>query len=164
MFYSRCQRSAYFDPVPDLGRMIVFIDGENIVFRFQAMLKKGAEKREGIKHIEDIFVWHTNSVDPRFNIVLKAIYYTTVVGDTPKIEEIAKTIKASSFKQYSPEDIPLSKRLPNRLTPVIFKKGKNQRNTKGLDIQMTVDILTNIYQNNIDVVYLVQETGIMFRL
>lgn len=40
----------------------------------------------------------------------------------------------------------------------MFSKPKN-RSGKGVDIQTTVDVLTNVYQNNLDAVYLVSGDG-----
>jgi len=35
-------------PAPPLGRMMAFIDGENLLFRYQEMLKKGMIPRDDI--------------------------------------------------------------------------------------------------------------------
>jgi hypothetical protein len=37
-------------PVPGLGRMMVFVDGENMVCRFQDMLNKGKTPRPSLVH------------------------------------------------------------------------------------------------------------------
>ena len=44
------------------------------------------------------------------------------------------------------------------LYPKVFRKQKN-RSGKGVDIQMSVDILSNTYQNNLDTVYLMSGDG-----
>lgn len=45
------------------------------------------------------------------------------------------------------------------LYPKVFHKNKKERKSKGVDIQMTIDILTHVFQNNLDVVYLVSGDG-----
>lgn len=45
------------------------------------------------------------------------------------------------------------------LSPRVFKKPKKNVSGKGVDIQMTVDILTHTFQNNIDVIYLLSGDG-----
>ena len=37
-------------PMPNLGRMMVFVDGENLVKRFEAMLKDGRTIGNGVAH------------------------------------------------------------------------------------------------------------------
>jgi uncharacterized protein (TIGR00288 family) len=51
-----------------------------------------------------------------------------------------------------------SDQIPSNLYPKVFRKYKNKK-AKGVDIQMTVDILTHVYQNNLEVVYLVSGNG-----
>ena len=40
------------------------------------------------------------------------------------------------------------------MTSYILKKQNKAQKSKGIDIQLTVDILVNAYQNNLDTVYL----------
>lgn len=66
--------------MPQLDRMMIFIDGENLVFRYQAMLKEGyvpANKR--VEHELDVFVWN-KSMPPRMGNykILRSTYYVTV--------------------------------------------------------------------------------------
>jgi len=41
----------------------------------------------------------------------------------------------------------------------LFSKKKKEAKSKGVDIQMTVDILSQIYLDNIDTVYLIAGDG-----
>ena len=41
----------------------------------------------------------------------------------------------------------------------VLKKVRTARGGKGVDIQLTVDVLSNTYQNNLDVVYLISGDG-----
>jgi len=154
------EHNEYFrEPLPSLGRMMVFIDGENLVFRYESMIKDDAEPSTLIDYEPKTFVWRANSIKPELNTILRANYYTYVTGDDNKVNEIKTKIKNLNFHNYSTQYHNISvKQLPNNLTPVVFKKTKGEK-AKGVDIQMSVDILTHVFRNNIDIVYLVSGDG-----
>ena len=135
-------------------RMMVFIDGENITMRYQDSIKKGLKPKGNVIHEKDTFVWEPNfTLNVGKHEIIRAIYYTYAVGDQGKIEEINRNIKSTEFfkNPYS--------HLPNFLYPCIFKKENRNRSGKGVDIQMTVDILNHVYNNNLDTVYLMSGDG-----
>lgn len=141
-------------PTPAYKRMMIFIDGENIVFNFQALKKDLPITNEGILHEPDTFVWHHDTIkDPYQFEILRATYYTYVVGDDNKCKNINNRIKNLTFSKDS------NSALPNNIRPCVFKKNKQGTKTKGVDIKMTVDILSNVYHNNLDVVCLVAGDG-----
>lgn len=145
-------------PLPPLGRMMVFIDGENLVTRYQAMLDEGWSPRAGgTAHEKDVIVWEPNSIFVGLHVVLRATYYTYVQGSPDNMEAVAARIKELTFGNYHPPGTHFG-HLPNSLTPCIFNKPKN-RKAKGVDIQLTVDILTHAYQDNCDTIYLMSGDG-----
>lgn len=139
--------------MPSFGRMMVFVDGENIVFRYQSMIKKGFKPKNSVKHVPDVYVWCPNTVEPGLNEIIRTTYYTYVVGDDKRFLDMQTDLKSLTFNSHS------DSRMPNNLYPCIFKKSKRSAKSKGVDIQMTVDILSNVYKNNIDTVYLVSGDG-----
>lgn len=137
-----------------LRRLMVFADGENMVFNYQSTLKNGDEKPSlGVLHLEDTYVWHPHSFDFTGYEVIRFIYYTFSVGDDAKIEEIKSQIKNLT---YSKDRHSI---LPPYLRPSVFKKSKQGKKSKGVDIQMTVDILSNVYYDNVDTVLLITGDG-----
>jgi uncharacterized protein (TIGR00288 family) len=42
---------------------------------------------------------------------------------------------------------------------LVLKRTKNQEKSKGIDVQMSVDILVNAYINNLDTVYIITGDG-----
>ncbi|MBT9567166.1 MAG: NYN domain-containing protein [Thiobacillus sp.] len=145
-------------PVPSLGRMMVFIDGENLVARYQSMVESGRRPLDYVRHRKDTYVWSFLSVEPKLNVVSRATYYTYAIGSADLIDEIASEIQAQNFQQYSIPGGHFTSWLLQTLYPRVFSKPKN-RSGKGVDIQMTVDVLANVYQNNLDTVYLVSGDG-----
>ena len=141
-------------PMPSFRRMMVFIDGENIVMNYQKLLDERSSPKDSVKHLQDVYVWEENSIiNPGLHNIIRAHYYTYAIGSEEKIHEIENEIKKLWYQnnQYSS--------LPQHLYPIIFKKAKKEAQTKGVDIQMTIDILSQIYQDNIDTVYLVAGDG-----
>lgn len=146
------------DPMPSLGRMMAFIDGENMVARYQAMLDAGQKPNDHVKHVRDVYVWVPSVVWPALNVVIRATYYTYVVGSEEAVLGTSEQIRSMTFNQYSVPGQAATSRLIYTLTPRVFSKPKN-RSGKGVDIQMTVDILSNIYQGNVESVLLVSGDG-----
>lgn len=146
------------DPVPSLGRMMVFVDGENLVARFQAMTESGRMPLADVKHKRDTYVWSIPTVQPGLNVVSRATYYTYAVGSGNVVDEVATELQSLRFQQYTVCGENFTSQLVQTLYPRVFSKPKN-RSGKGVDIQMTVDVLTNVYQNNLDTVYLVSGDG-----
>jgi uncharacterized LabA/DUF88 family protein len=141
-------------PMPSFRRMMVFIDGENIVFGYQKLLDKDHSPKDSVKHLNDVYVWEENSIiTPGLHDIIRANYYTYATGSEEKINNIKKEIRSLSYRKNS------SSPLPNYLYPIVFKKAKKEAQSKGVDIQMTVDILSQIYLDNIDTVYLIAGDG-----
>jgi uncharacterized LabA/DUF88 family protein len=138
--------------------MMVFIDGENLVARYQAMIDEGWRPgREGVIHEPDLFVWEPNTVFAGLNVAIRATYYTYVQGAPDAVMGASERIKALTFRNYNQPGANFWQ-LPDRLTPRVFQKTKG-RKAKGVDIQITVDILTHAYQDNCDVIYLMSGDG-----
>lgn len=138
--------------------MMVFVDGENLVTRYQAMLDEGwTPRQEGVTFDKDVLVWEPNSVFMGLHVVLRATYYTYVQGSPESVAGVAQKIKDLNFCNYRPAGTSFG-HLPNTLTPCVFSKPKG-RKAKGVDIQLTVDILTHAYQDNCDTIYLMSGDG-----
>ena len=139
-----------------MARMMVFIDGENIVARFQTMRDEGwipKDEPGQVQSQEDVYVWHPYTFDSGTHSVIRATYYTYIVGSDERVTEAERLLKRLGFQSS------LATQRPTTLYPRVFKKPKRAARAKGVDIQMTVDILTHTYQNNLDVVCLVSGDG-----
>lgn len=135
------------------GRIMYFIDGENLVFRYQALLETGLTPDSRVAHERDAYVWSTNIWLPGNHRVIRAYYYTSVTGDDTKVNRVTHAIKQLGLLLSVPEGN------ARTLYPVVFKKPRKSAKSKGVDIQMTVDILTHVYQDNLDTVCLFSGDG-----
>lgn len=145
-------------PLPPLRRAMVFIDGENLVLRYEEMKASGRIPTDGVHQVSSVFVWHPGTWMPPNHAVLRATYYTYVQGDEVKVEDTSEALRSLTFQQYRPLTQPHLVAGITNLYPKVYKKGKGKK-AKGVDIQMTVDILSNVYQDNIDSVYILSGDG-----
>jgi len=85
-------------------------------------------------------------------VVLRASYYTSTVGN---IEELEERIHACQFPTFPV----LTGPWPNRLHPEVFKRIKGTQRSKGVDIKLTIDVLTQAWNDNLDTVILLTGDG-----
>jgi uncharacterized LabA/DUF88 family protein len=100
-------------------------------------------------YLEDVFVWHPDTITVKAYEILRASYYTSAIGDDNKISEITSTIRNLRFRQ------PPSSELSSTISPWVVKRERGRRDSKGVDIKLAVDVLTHCHAGNIDAVYLV---------
>lgn len=137
-------------------KTIILIDGENIVFRYQEMLKEGRKPRKGIIHINNCFVWHHDLLNIFYSKdIVRVAYYTTVVGDDKRIDQVKGQISDSVFHFKTLSGAEWS----GTLVPYVYKKSKNGTKTKSVDINLTIDALRYAYGDSIDQIVLISGDG-----
>jgi uncharacterized LabA/DUF88 family protein len=141
--------------VPPFRRIMLFVDGENLVFRFQNMVEKGwVPRTDDFTHVKDTLVWHnTYSQGAMMHEVLRATYYTYVVGDSQRVEAVESQIRSLHFTHHR------NSTLPTQLTPRVFKKNNKAAKAKGVDVAMVVDVLGHVHADNVDTVLLLSGDG-----
>lgn len=132
------------------SRAIIFVDGENLTFRFQSMLDKGRKPKSLIQYELDTFVWIPQIVNISTWILTRVSYYTSVVGDDERLKGLAERL-ASIRYDYSGGF--------GFLNPHIFKKQKRGNKTKSVDINLVTDLLRHTYNHSIDEVFLLTGDG-----
>lgn len=134
-------------------KTMAFIDGENLVMRYQAMLTEGADPKAEVTHVLDTVIWHPRLMDACYtHCLLRATYYTYVVGDIDRIHGIADQVQ---------ELVPQTGTYwrARRLTPCVMKKERKQQKRRGVDIRICVDMLSHVYRNHLDAVLLLSGDG-----
>jgi uncharacterized LabA/DUF88 family protein len=124
-------------------RWMMFVDGENLSIRAQAVAKaEGRVIGDGLLHMHDTFIWIADQNPTirsgvggnRLQLASRSIrsfYYTAVQGDDQKRADVEQALWSIGF------------------TPVVFKKLAGQK-SKGVDIRLTIDLLTNAFNGNYD--------------
>ena len=139
---------------PHLRRWMMFIDGENFCIRGQEFAAKNQlELKEGPAYLRDTFLWFpdrqgtlvlTNTKTVPLEVqkhAIRAFYYTSVVGDDDKLRKVREALHEMGF------------------SPQVFKKSDKNKKSKGVDIALATDMLSNAYNNNFDVAVLVAGDG-----
>lgn len=139
-------------------RLMIFVDGENLTIQYQRMLQKGHIPQDNVIHKPDIFVWSNRMPLPlpiigrTTNIeIIRAYYYTSITGSN-NMSDVEEEIRRINLPNPSVLGETQS------LYPVIFKKLKGKK-SKGVDIRLTIDILSDCYNNNLDTVCLFAGDG-----
>jgi len=128
---------------------MLFVDGENLTARAQAMAKERDVTFETGPHFKrDVFIW-LPGLNPRQQVLpphihqglrlddfaTRAHFYTSTVGGEGEQESVARSLRDLHFQ------------------PVVFRKGKGQR-SKGVDISLTKDMLWHAFYDHYDVAVL----------
>ena len=125
-------------------RWMMFVDGENLAIRAKEVARSEKRRLEPSAHyMPDVFLWFpkrsatvcTELVGTRLHLAphsIRSIYYTAVQGDDQKRADVEQALWDIGFN------------------PVVFKKPAGQK-AKGVDIQLTIDLLTNAFNDNYDV-------------
>jgi len=126
---------------------MMFVDGENFAIRGKNVAEAaGRQLKRSEVYEPDVYLWFPNrqaslqhgigggrlTLEPRS---IRSFYYTSVQGDQPRVEETERSLWALGF------------------TPVVFKKSHEKR--KRVDIQLTIDVLSNAFLGNYDLCLLV---------
>jgi len=133
-------------------RTILFIDGENLLYRFQSML----EVREPTNiryHSPNRYIWHGNLTRLHRVAPYRVLYYTSQSGDTKALEQLEKEISSLRYKHFTQNDRDFS------VSPRVFKKEKNSAKTKSVDINLTTDLLRFAMNGSIDRAIVVSGDG-----
>jgi len=130
---------------------MVFVDGENFTIRGQKVANDNSiALEEGKYYHKDTFLWfprydaHNNLYGGYLRCApkpIRSIYYTSALGDDKSINKIENSLWELNFQ------------------PSVFKKTRQEKTAKGVDIALTKDILINAFLNNYDIAVLVAGDG-----
>jgi uncharacterized LabA/DUF88 family protein len=128
----------------------MFVDGENLVVRFQKMLEAGKTKAPDVVHIKDRFVWHPETAFYANYEVQRVSYYTSSSGDQCAIDSLWDEIQNAVYHWQSE-----SGHLIAPVTPKVFHKKTKEEKSRHIDIAITLDVLVATFTHNLDAVILV---------
>jgi uncharacterized LabA/DUF88 family protein len=126
-----------------------FIDGENLVFRYQTMLAEGRTPLPGVAHVEDVFVW-TSRLVGQMGDVRRVLYYTSATGDELLLEALTRQMRSL---QWQASDGTMQTR--GFVVPRIFKKSQKARKSPAVDINIAVDAMAAALNGDAGLVILI---------
>src|SRR4051812_3834016 len=113
------------------GRFIVLVDGENLVFRAQEMMKSGRKLIDAAAHFPNTFLWHQSILQLYNWQCIRASYYTSAVGADNDIADLEERISKVLVARIGDA--------ATQMCPRVFKKDANSRKAKLVDISITID-------------------------
>jgi len=138
-----------------LVRSILFVDGENLTFRYQSLIASGRIPKQSVQHHQDVYVWtpemgHRAVIDTD---MIRINYYTSMVGGEDEVAKVREEISTLSYFMHGDFYGPC------QLYPRVYKKAKQSTKSRLVDINITIDVMRHAYSNAIDVVYLFSGDG-----
>lgn len=142
---------------------LIFVDGENLSIRYQHMLNEGRKPMADVVHVQDSFVWSPRILDQYVFDLKRVSYYTSVVGDDPRIRELREVISGTSFTcKVGWVPGPLSVQYATKtaqILPFVRKRASVSRKESICDIQIAVDVLRACYRNHADELWILTGDG-----
>jgi len=150
-------------------RVMFFIDGENLVLRYQDMLKQEYRPLNKIKHEKDVYVWHSDVIRANVGNIIRVNYYTSAQATEDKILSLSEDIKKIEYLYQGP---PVGggggrygggikhENFKGHIVPHIFKRNKKSAKKSGIvDISITIDMLHYASLQMLDAIYLIACDG-----
>ncbi len=126
---------------PFMGRIMVFVDGTNFLCRMEDCINSRLSPGEHIKIKADKM--EANAINFANNIISNST-------PTGKSYNLIRRYWFSSFKGSDQDRKEIGNRLrENDFEPVLFRKRNNRE--KGVDIALTMSMLTNAFNQNFDI-------------
>lgn len=149
-------------------RVMFFIDGENLVLRYQDMLEQEYQPLNKIKHEKDVYVWHSDVIRANVGNIIRVNYYTSAQGTETKIDSLSEDIKKIEYLYQGP---PVGggggrygggihhENFKGHIFPHVFKKKDKEARSRLVDITITIDMLHYASLQMLDAVYLISGDG-----
>lgn len=137
-----------------LVRAILLVDGENLVFRYQEMLKDPSliPKPENVFE-KDIYVWNQD-VQNIFEVdVFRVNYFSSTIGDEIKIKTVRDALSKIHYGMLG------NYYRECQLHPCIYKKEKQSNKSRLVDINIAVEAMRIAYSDSIDVICIISGDG-----
>lgn len=136
-----------------LVRSVILVDGENLVFRFQQMVKDGYAPRPDIIYDPELIVWHSQMFAMWGVDNFRVNYFISVIGGNDVLDSarnaIARIHSTQTGNYYQ----------GCQLTPCVYKKPKKSQKSRLVDINMTVEAMRMAYSDQVDVVCVISGDG-----
>lgn len=141
-----------------IPKVQVFVDGENLTMRYQAMLAAGKKPKKNISHIQDTFLWHPGITTWSCMDIQRVTYYTSATGDHDKIQEVKSKISSTIFEfdHEFDHDVPKGSA---QLLPKVYHKSSKSRKTRNVDINIVIDMMRAAHTNSVELLFLLSGDG-----
>ena len=138
-----------------IKKVIAFADGENLVFRYEAMVKSGREPNTAwVVHEPGVFVWSSRISLWTEMDLLRVTYYTSVVGSEERVLEVKRIISGTRFVCRA-----VGQSGSAQVIPRVHKKLAASQKTKVVDVDITMDVMRAASDPSVDGILLLTGDG-----
>ncbi len=141
-----------------IPKTFVFIDGENITMRYQAMIAEGRVAKRKVKHVKDTFVWHPEITRWTMMDIVRLNYYTSATGDAMRLGALRREI-ANVFYEYDFSTEKHVSAASGQIVPKLFHKVTQSRKTRNVDINIIIDVMRTSNLRDCETLYIVSGDG-----
>jgi uncharacterized LabA/DUF88 family protein len=142
-----------------IEQTLIFVDGENLVYRYQEMLALGHVPRPDNVYIKDCFVWNQRVLDDHLWRVKRLSYYTSVVGDDNKLREVREKISETQFVCTTGKTAESTSIRNGQIVPFVRKKSARSRKESICDIAISVDVMRACYRDHAETIWIFSGDG-----
>lgn len=146
------------------GSTLVFVDGENLTFRYKEMLNAGRIPRPDNVWINDCFIWNQRVFDDQIWTIKRLAYYTSVVGDDVHVREIREKIAGTRFICTTRRRQGFTSTRDGQIVPFVRKKNAKSKKESVCDIAIAVDVMRACYRDHADTVWIFSGDGDFIQL
>jgi uncharacterized LabA/DUF88 family protein len=142
--------------------VLIFVDGENLVLRYQEMLKAGRRPAPDNVHVADSFIWNQRVLNDHIWNLKRVSYYTSVVGDDQKLRRVREEIAATSFTCRTGVVAGFGPNYTTRtgqIVPFVRKKATKSRKESVCDITIAVDVMRACYRDHAKTIWIFSGDG-----
>jgi len=143
-----------------LEETLIFIDGENLATRYQAMVKEGREPSPSNIVFGEYFVWNPLAIRQFMCNVRRVSYYTSVVGDDDRVKQAKRDISGVDFTCQLETNLSRTA----RIFPIVRKKDKKNKKEGICDVNITVDVMRACYRDHARSIWLFSGDGDFIQL
>jgi uncharacterized LabA/DUF88 family protein len=148
-----------------LDSTLVFVDGENLSIRYSEMIRAGRIPSADNIIFEDCFIWNNNILKQHLWNLKRISYYTSCVGDDPKINAVREKISSTIFS-VSAEMLSMNvfRNYSGQIIPFVRKKSSKSKKEGICDISIAVDIMRACYRDHAQSIWLFSGDGDFIQL
>ena len=142
-----------------IDNTLIFVDGENLVFRYKEMLASGRVPRPDNVYIPDCFIWNQRVLNDHIWKIKRLSYYTSAVGDDDYIRDVRQRISATQFICTTERTAHATATRNGQIVPFVRKKTARSRKESICDIAISVDVMRACYRDHAETVWIFSGDG-----
>jgi uncharacterized LabA/DUF88 family protein len=143
---------------------LVFIDGENLSFRYKELVASGKVPRPDNVLIQDCFVWNQRVLNDHIWSIKRLSYYTSIVGDDVLVRSVREQIARTTYRCTTAKTTDSESIRTGQIVPFVKKKTARSRKESICDIAIAVDVMRACYRDHAETIWIFSGDGDFIQL